>query len=532
CLCPTITLSPDTLPSATLGSLYNQTVTAIDGGVGPFQFSVSGSLPPGLTFSPTSPTTGAISGVPTTAGSFSFTITATDANFCLGSRAYTIAITAPAPTPAPPATARPSNNTARNVALVVGGLAGLGVLIGREATKPRCTPITIYPSNPALPPGRVGQPYNQTFTTSDGAFPHGFTVNGAPPPGLIPDSGGILSGSPTTAGSFTFSVATTDAKNCGGERAYTLVISPPPPEITINPETLPAGTAGRAYNQTLTAAGGAAPHSLSVTSGSLPAGLTLAAAGLISGTPTAAGTYYFTVLSADRNGYTATRDYAITVNPPCATLTITPATLPDGEVGQTYSQTLKPSGGAGPFTFSLATRSLGAQASLPAGLSLDPATGSISGTPSRASTSDFTIRATDPGGCTVAIAYSLRIAPGRFTTVSAANHTPLVAPKEIVAGFGSRLAGATVPATWPQMPTSLDRMRVMVKDSAGVERAAPMLLISPRLITYQIPDGAAPGAATVSVFRGSELVAEGTAQIVRPRPPSAPRPRAARRRRQ
>ena len=65
--------------------------------------------------------------------------------------------------------------------------------------------------------------------------------------------------------------------------------------VTISPETLPAGTVGTAYSQTLTATGETGPFSFSVSSGSLPPGLTLSSEGVISGTPTAAGSFSFTV---------------------------------------------------------------------------------------------------------------------------------------------------------------------------------------------------------------------------------------------
>jgi PKD repeat protein len=97
CGCGTITLSPATLPGGTVGLPYNQTITA-SGGASPFTFTVtSGSLPSGLNLA----SNGLLSGTPDTNGSFPFTITATDANDCTGSQAYTIVI-APCVAPAAP----------------------------------------------------------------------------------------------------------------------------------------------------------------------------------------------------------------------------------------------------------------------------------------------------------------------------------------------------------------------------------------------------------------------------------------------
>ena len=69
--------------------------------------------------------------------------------------------------------------------------------------------------------------------------------------------------------------------------------------IVISPSTLPNGTAGVAYSQTMTASGGTAPYAFSVTSGSLPAGLTLSTGGVLSGTPSTAGTSNFTMQATD-----------------------------------------------------------------------------------------------------------------------------------------------------------------------------------------------------------------------------------------
>jgi uncharacterized protein (TIGR03437 family) len=104
-------------------------------------------------------------------------------------------------------------------------------------------------------------------------------------------------------------------------------------------------------------------------------------------------------------------------------------------------------------------------------------------------------------------------AANAFVTVSAASFNSPVAPKEIAAGFGSSLAATTAAARSVPLPTSLGGTSVTVIDSAGVGHAAPLYFISPSQINYQLPDGAAPGEATVSVFIGSDLVAIGFVQI-------------------
>jgi hypothetical protein len=85
------------------------------------------------------------------------------------------------------------------------------------------------------------------------------------------------------------------------------------PPLLLSPATLPNGTVGTAYNQTLTASGGTPPYTFAVTAGTLPPGLTLSADGVLSGKPTAAGTFNFTVTATDANGNTGSQAYAITI---------------------------------------------------------------------------------------------------------------------------------------------------------------------------------------------------------------------------
>jgi hypothetical protein len=265
-LCEPITLSPSTLPNGTLGVAYNETITAT-GGTAPYTFDVvSGSLPPGLSLS----NAGDLTGVPTTTGSFTFTVRATDANQCFGSRIYTIDINA----------------------------------VG-------CPAITVNPAT--IPAATAGTPYGPvSLTATGGTPPHTFAVTaGALPPGLILSTDGVISGTPTQSGSFTVTITATDAVGCQGSRIYSVVVNCP--VITIAPATLPGATRGLFYNQTITASGGTAPYTFAVVSGSLPTGLTLSPAGSLSGIPTMAGSSTFTIQATDAAGCVAARTYTLTV---------------------------------------------------------------------------------------------------------------------------------------------------------------------------------------------------------------------------
>ena len=138
---------------------------------------------------------------------------------------------------------------------------------------------------------------------------------GALPAGLTLASTGAISGTPTAGGSFTFTTSATDADGFSGSRSYTLSVAAP--TITLSPASLPNGTAGTAYSQTLIASGGTGPYTYAVTAGALPAGLTLGTSGTISGAPSASGSFTVTVTARDSSTgagpYTASRSYALTV---------------------------------------------------------------------------------------------------------------------------------------------------------------------------------------------------------------------------
>jgi len=252
-----------------------------------------------------------------------------------------------------------------------------------------CPVITVNPET--ISAGTIGSPYNQTFTQTGGGGAITFSVSaGALPAGLNLSATGVLSGTSTMSGNFNFTVRATDANNCFGERSYALTINPCP-TIIITPGTLPGGAVGAAYNQTLTATGGTPPRNFSLDAGSsLAPGLALSPGGVISGAPTTAGSFNFTVKVTDQNGCTATKAYTLVI---CATITITPSSLPSGFAGAAYNQTLTQTGGVGTINWSV---SAGA---LPGGLSLGATAGVLSGAPAAQGTFTFTITATDANNC-------------------------------------------------------------------------------------------------------------------------------------
>jgi hypothetical protein len=153
--------------------------------------------------------------------------------------------------------------------------------------------VQVPPSiiNQALVDGSIGIPYTETFLAQNGQPPYTFSVYaGALPNGLVLSAGGIISGTPETAGLFTFVIRVEDVNTLVSNTTFTINI-PAAPIITNS--SLPNGTVGVPYNSPLTATGGSAPYAFVVLSGSLPPGLVLASTGGITGTPTAIGTFSF-----------------------------------------------------------------------------------------------------------------------------------------------------------------------------------------------------------------------------------------------
>ncbi len=208
------------------------------------------------------------------------------------------------------------------------------------------------------------------------------------------------------------------------------------PVITVNPATLPNGTVGSAYNQVISASGGTAPYAFAVSSGALPTGLLLnTATGAITGAPTTAGTFDFSITATDAAGCTGTRPYTITIaGVGCPVITLSPTTLPPGAIGVPYSQSITATGGTAPYTFAVTS------GTLPAGLSLNPATGLISGTPLQPGLFSFTIQATDAGGCPGARPYTLTIIAAAASGIPTLDPLALTILTAVLAGLGMIVA--------------------------------------------------------------------------------------------
>jgi hypothetical protein len=244
-------ITTETLPNGEIDIPYSQTLTAT--GATPITWVLQGgSLPTGLSLS----SAGVISGTPTITGTFFISVRATNS---IGSDIKNFILT----------------------------------IIGVGSTPPAITTET-------LPNGEIGVLYNQTLTAT-GDTPITWSLqSGNLPTGLELSTNGVISGTPTSTGTFSFTVKATN--NAGSDtKAFTITIisNAVPPIITTT--TLPKGAVGIAYSETLTATGDD-PITWALQAGNLPTGLELSINGVISGTPTNEGTFTFTVKATNNAG--------------------------------------------------------------------------------------------------------------------------------------------------------------------------------------------------------------------------------------
>lgn len=347
---PAIVLATTSFANATVSTAFSKQITAATGGTAAYTYAVTaGTIAPGLTLS----SSGLLSGTPTTAGTYNFSITATDSKDCKVTTAYTIKVVN---------------------ALVLGAL-----------TLPNGTVGTLYPTQ-IIPLATGGStPYVYTATN----LPPGLTFN--------PTTREIM-GTPTTAGTYVVAVKVTDGDGAIVVRDYTIVVKD---VLNLPAATLSDGSVGTAYpTQTIpSATGGSTPYTYSATN--LPPGLSFnTTTREITGTPTTAGTYTVAVTVTDAENKTANRNYTIKV---ADALALPAKTLADGTVGAVYVTETLPAatGGVGPYTY--------AAVNLPAGLTFNATTRQVSGTPTQAGNYSITLTATDSEGKSISNNYALKV---------------------------------------------------------------------------------------------------------------------------
>jgi hypothetical protein len=268
--------------------------------------------------------------------------------------------------------------------------------------------------------------------------------------------------------------------------------------LSINQNTVPAGTIGNLYSQTLSAtqvvklnppSGPQVNATWSVQSGMLPPGVTLSPAGVLAGTPTTEGSYEF-VVKAENGGLTDTETYTIVVRQPIVIASpFTAPSSPKFEVGVAFEAAQTATGGTGAFTWSLAG------GTLPTGVTFDATDGSLSGTPRAAGRFPFSITVTDSEARTETLEATLVVAE------KLSIKTLLLRPGKVGKLYRAKLAtlGGVLPTKWSILRGALPRgvrldkklgvflgiprregryrVTVQVVDALGVKSQKPLVLV-------------------------------------------------------
>jgi hypothetical protein len=300
------------------------TGTNLSGGTGPYTVEALSPLPPGFALLSgnalpgTFPDGWAISGIALQAGTFPFTLKATDSLGNIGVRTFTF---------------------------TVNSMSILTSLLQQAS-------VGVAYSLRLIVEGNTGA---ATWSVSPGS---------AMPPGLALTAAGRITGTPTTAGVFSFTVVATDAASNAVSRTFSLTIS----NLAItDPEILPNATWGVPYTRTFTPSGNIAP--LTWTATGLPSGFTMSPTGTLSGTATFTGGPFVLTVTATDGANTITRRFVLSITraaPTLLSVSALPVFLNDLVVGQPVFFTLPfPTGGTPPYTWVLAPGS-----SLPPGMRL------------------------------------------------------------------------------------------------------------------------------------------------------------------
>ena len=311
--------------------------------------------------------------------------------------------------------------------LVVAMLAGLAALAVVSAAPAGDFADAACSGDPSkiCPSATTGQAYSVEFTLKEpgDACPTFVVSSGVLPPGLsLASDEGVARGTPTQAGSYTFYITVSYTCGVGGkapgifsDQQFTINVNqgatapPPAPTVSVTTASLPDANVNQPYTSPGLTATGATVTSWTLAGGTLPAGLTLGTNGVITGTPTQSGTFAIKV-QANASGASATKDLSLFVLAPLAIQTLVDKTPPQTGltakrlVNQPLATGVKAVGGRTPYTFS-------AEGTMPPGLTLDPATGKITGAGTAAGRYAFTVTVTDATGTKASVPWNITILP-------------------------------------------------------------------------------------------------------------------------
>jgi prepilin-type N-terminal cleavage/methylation domain-containing protein len=276
---------------------------------------------------------------------------------------------------------------------------------------PSATAIAPALNNPGTQVADVGVPVGLQLAATNGAPPLTWSATGLPP-GLGVASNGLISGTPTTVGTYSVNATVTDGFALVGSAVFSWVVNPAP--VVTNPGAK-SSQGGLATSLTLAMTGGTPPLTWSVTapgtwgSTGLPPGLVLnAATGVISGVPNSASASAknVTVKVTDAVGGTSTATFSWAVPP----LSVQNPGAQTDETSAAVTQQVTATGGVRAYAWTTA--------GLPPGLAID-STGLIAGTPTTTGTYAVTVTATDAAGSALGVSFSWKITAGPTVTTPA-----------------------------------------------------------------------------------------------------------------
>ena len=446
-----VTASP--LPPWTINQLYSQTITATNGTPG-YTFADAGAtLPAWLSISPG----GALTGTPPATGTFNFTLKVTDSLGGSNTKPFALTIN---PTPAITTTSLPATTSGLTYSQTLaesGGTPGFtytagglpswlvltgATLSGTAPTVSAATPfnfsvtvtdstgatsasqalsvtvnpgVTITTPNP-LPTARSGTAYSQTFTAAGGTGAITWTFGNLP--NWLTANGATISGTAPTVAQATQYNFTASAKDSlgatSGNQAYNVTVSPG--VVIVTSAALGPWTIGSPFTATLSASGGTPPYTFSDAGQTLPAWLSLTG-NVLRGTPTATGSFQFTIKAVDSLSSSGTKTFTLPINP---VPTLTTLSAPATSSGQQYSAALGVSGGTPPYTWNASN--------LPSWLSLNMA--AIVGTAPTVNTAtqySFNVSVTDSTGA-ISGAMPLTVTVNPPVTITTTSPLPPATP--------------------------------------------------------------------------------------------------------
>ncbi len=340
-------IQPASIPNGTVGVSYSVQLTDTNVPEGEFMVTwgvTSGQLPPGLSLSSSTTSSVMISGTPTSAGQYSFQVAAEYNDSA-------------------------NQEDTQNYTIDIGG--------GCTPTLTPASPLPQADENVAYPTVRFSISCGGSYSFLEQPL-NPFSPNNPPePPGLTLSQAGVLSGTPTSAGTFQFIIQVTDQNNNVTSFQYSVTINTLPTVSTSSP--LPNGPVGAPYSQQIAATGGVPPYTFSMNNN--PPGITITPSGVLSGTPTAAGTFDFNIGVTDSLRGQTSSPFQVTFATAVSQLQVAPQALTfnanlNGAPPPTQAISVVPaSGTTPPVTYKLVVDNGQSGTAAPSWISVTPTSG-------------------------------------------------------------------------------------------------------------------------------------------------------------